>query len=278
MANYHYFVPFLVPAPPPGFTNNQIIPLEGLRSLLDGLNARIEVRRELIFDGAIVQSWDDRLVLENDVWTETGAERFSLEPHADADWQGGSKIAYLETRMTVDGAMVSQLREPGFYTIFSGPDRKTFLSDSSQKVAHPAVINQVAAFGQWMEGYPSCVVDPDHDAGESIVFINPYERPALATVNFDGLETQARVRLAPFTAQRVSIADIITDAPKPWTGQIYVHGPRRVVTFFMKHSLSDPSRVNTLEHTDVFRGERLWRPLTQAMHWKHRTKLGVHKV
>ena len=92
-----------------------------------------------------------------------------MDPVDGSDWAETAPMAYLQTTVTTRDSQFSQLREPAFYTVYSGPERKSFLSDSSQKFAHPAVINQVAAYGKWAEGCPSCIVEQECDAGETVV-------------------------------------------------------------------------------------------------------------
>lgn len=274
MVDYPHFVPFLNPAPPPGYQMDQFLPLDGLKALLDRSSATIDIQRLVILEGEVIQSTNQTLTMREGVWDNPGGAEFRLSPVKGSDWSAESPLAYLETSVTARDARFAQLREPSFYTIYSGPDRKSFLSDSSMKMAHPAVIKQVAAYGKWAEGYPACVVDPHLDAGESVILINPYERPAMATLEIEHHGTK-RFKVPPLCGRRIDIRTCLDDTALPWHGQIYVTGPRRVVAFFVNHSLEDPTRVINLEHTDPYRGESLWVPFTRALHWQYRTRLGL---
>jgi hypothetical protein len=276
MPAYPHFVPFLSPAPPPGYRSTQVLPLDAVRRVLDRNDATLDILREIIFEGEVVRSDSSALVLKDGVWTDPELGTYEIDPVDGSDWAVNAPMAFLQTTVTARDAMFSQLREPGFYTVYSGPGRKSFLSDSSQKFAHPVIIGQVAEYGKWAEGYPSCIVEPDHDAGESVVLLNPYEKPALATLEIEGVERRHKFRIQPFSGRRIDIAPLLDPTMLPWCGQIYVTGPRRVVTFFIKHALSDPTSVNTIEHTDPYRGETAWAPFTRALHWKYKTKFGLH--
>jgi hypothetical protein len=275
MPDYPHFVPFLSPAPPPGYQLTQILPLDGILAVLDRADATLDLTREVAFEGQIVQSDHSTLTLKDGVWADESAAAYQLDPVEGSDWSENGALAFFQTTVTARDARFSQLREPGFYTVYSGPGKKTFLSDSSQKFSHPAVINQVAEYGKWAEGYPSCIVEPDSDAGESVVLLNPYDLPAVATLEIEGLARRHKFRLQPFSGRKIDIAPLLDPSMLPWQGQIYVTGPRRVVTFFVKHALSDPTRINTMEHSDPFRGGIQWAPFTKALHWRYRAKLGI---
>ena len=275
MPEYPYFVPFLSPTPPPGYKLAQVLPLDAIRSALNSDDATIEILREIAFEGEVIRSETNTLTLKDGAWGQDDSGIFEMGPIEGSDWGENAPMAYLQTTVTAHGGMFSGLREPGFYTVYSGPGRKSFLSDSSQKYAQPAVISQIAAYGKWVEGYPSCIVEPDLDAGESVLLLNPYEKPAVATLEIEGMDRRHKFRIQPFSGRRVDVAPLLDPAMVPWHGQLYVTGPRRVVTFFVKHALTDPTRINTIEHTDAFRGETAWAPFTRALHWRYRSQLGI---
>ena len=139
-----------------------------------------------------------------------------------SDWANGSPLGFMQTTVTIHNARISVLIAPGFYTIYSGPERKSFLSDSSVKMAHAAVIRQVAAYGKWAEGYPACVVDPEIDVGESLVLINPHERPAVATIEIEGHDS-IRIKVPSSHSRRVDVGEGLKNGALPWRGQILCH-------------------------------------------------------
>ena len=231
MPEYPHFVPFLSPAPPPGYRSTQVLPLKAVRSVLDRQNATLDILREVIFEGKIIRSDLSSLVLREGHWADEEAGGYELDPVDGCDWAENGPMAFVQTTVTARDAKFSQLREPGFYAVYSGPERKTFLSDSSQKFAHPVVIGQVAAFGKWAEGYPSCVVEPEYDAAESVLLLNPYEKPAVATLEIEGLEQRHKYRIQPFSGRRVDVAPLLDPTMLPWQGQIYLTGPPRCYIF-----------------------------------------------
>jgi hypothetical protein len=272
--DYSHFIPILSPAPPPGYRLDQILPLDLFAEVSDRTIADFDVERLVIMEGKELLSDTQTLRLRDGVWENPEAASFRLDPIEGSDWAKGSPLAFMQTSVTIREARSSVRIAPGFYTIYSGLDRKSFLSDSSLKMGHPAVTKQVKEYGKWAEGYPACVVDPEIDAGESLVLINPYERPAVATIEIEGQDS-GRFKVPSLHSRRVDIRECLDEASLPWRGQIYVTGPRRVVTFFVNHSLKEPTHVFNMEHTDPYRGETLWAPLSQALHWKYKSKFGL---
>ncbi len=222
MPDYPHFIPILNPAPPVGYQMDQVLPLERFGEVLDRTTADIEVERLVIMDGKELLSETQTLRLRDGVWENPEAAHFRLDPIKGSDWANGSPLGFMQTTVTIHNARISVLIAPGFYTIYSGPERKSFLSDSSVKMAHAAVIRQVAAYGKWAEGYPACVVDPEIDAGESLVLINPYERPAVATIEIEGHDS-IRVKVPSLHSRRVDVGEGLKNGALPWRGQILCH-------------------------------------------------------
>ena len=275
MASYSSIVPYLNVAPMPGYRLRQFIPLDLLAAQIHQDSATLDVFRDVYLGGELVDQSKGTLVLENGVWKESDAGAFELHPVEGSDWMSGATLAFLETRTVARDATFSVKIEPGSYVVFSGDGKKSFLSDNSLMFSHPAVIKQVASYGKWAEGYPACVVDPNCDADQSVALINPYKRPAVVTLEFEGRSEKRKIRVAAQSAQRVAFSDILDPAALPWSGQAYVSGPNRLSVLFVNHSLKDPGIVTNLEHSDAFRGASHWYPFTRAMHWKYRTENGM---
>jgi hypothetical protein len=275
MAFYSSVIPFLNIAPPPGYRFHQILPLDRLAEQITSPTATLDLRRDVYLEGTLVDRKEGVLVLRNDEWIETGAETYELDEIDGSDWIEGHPIAFIETRIDARDATFTRKREPSSYVVFSSAYRKSFLSDNNQKFSHPAVIEQVAAYGKWAEGYPACTVDPRCNADQSVVLINPYQRPAIATLEFEGITEKRRIRVEACSARRIAFSETLGSRYLPWAGQAYVWGPNRVVVFFVSHAYDDPAEVNTMEHTDPYRGHSYWFPFTRSLHWKWRSKNGL---
>ena len=121
---------------------------------------------------------------------------------------------------------------------------------------------QVQAFGSWVEGYPAATVDAPRDSTESVVLINPFVKPATVSVSLAGIDSKQRVRVPALSGSRIDLHALFSLGDAPWHGQYFVSGRNRLVVLTAKHSLSRPSDVTTVEHSDPYRGEPTHEPVT----------------
>jgi len=184
-------------------------------------------------------------------------------------------VPFLETLIQVDdGPGFRNMFAPAFYTVFDSATQKSFFNDNALKFANTIVVYQIEAFGNWIEGYPACRVDPARDIDQSALLINPHDIAAVVSVELEGAGEPRRVRVAAHSARRYDFADALGDTV-PWTGQALVWGPNRVNLFFLSHARSDPAAIVTMEHSEVYRGERafvpmLEQPMRRLYAWKRR--------
>jgi len=50
-----------------------------------------------------------------------------------------------------------------------------------------------------------------------------------------------------------------------WSGQVMIKGKNRLILFFMKHMMDNPSDITTLEHSENFRGEPTYYSLSDTL-------------
>ena len=264
---YSYLMPDITAAPPPHYTLSQFLPLAGISGLIDRSDAVLQVRRQVIIEGNTLLESEDDLVLAGGEWQNPEVSEFRFEALRESEWTGNGSIGFLETAINAkDGATFKSRQQPSTYTVYTSSSRKTFFSDNRLKFSDNVIISQIAQHGQWLDGYPVCVVDPKRDLGESVLLLNPFERPAVATFEFEGLDHRPRFRIPRQSGRRIDFAQCLGSERLPWEGQFYVSGRNRLIPFFVKHSLYDPTEISTIEHSDAYRGERLWRPFTRALH------------
>jgi len=266
MTNYHYLIPIVSIAPPTGYTLDQLLPLDKLRTTLSVSDASLRISRRVICKGEVIIANEQELRLEEGEWQNPEAGAFTLGNIDGEAWSTGEGLAFLETQIDLlsDGSFQSPFA-PAFYGLYSGPGRKSFVSDNALKYGNTVTISQIENFGKWVEGYPVCEVDRERDTNESVLLINPFARPAVANVEFEGREETFRRRINAQSAVRIDCASVLSDNSKPWTGTIYISGLNRLVVYFCKHLISDPNTVTTLEHSDPYRGENTHVPLTQYL-------------
>ena len=153
------------------------------------------------------------------------------------------------------------------YAFYWAPDKKSFLAEIGQKFGIPPVINQVARLGQFLQSYPSILVDKELDYGQSITMINPYLKPILARVTTNDGRSLPRVRIPAEAARNVRLSDILQPDEVRWAGDIQVTANNRVVLYDFKHKLSDPTNVSDHEHLDYFQTGDSFEPA--FLHFRH---------
>ena len=263
---YKYLIPLVSVAPPPGYTLKQMLSLSSFTERLDRPDADLTISRLLIRDGKEIDSTSETFQLRDGKWNQDETY-YSTDALADDAWEDGGLLAYLETHFTVDGEAVFESQfSPPFYTVYSSPDRKTFLSDNALKYGNTVTIYQVQAFGAWVEGYPAAAYDPSRDAAESLVLINPFNKAAVANIHLDDrLDKPKRVRIDALSGVRLELSKLFDFGGKPWNGHVFVAGRNRLVMYVAKHSMSDPCEITTVEHSNPYRGEPTHIPATRDL-------------
>lgn len=277
-------IPVVTMAPPPGYTLHQFLPLAGLQATVDSASADVIVRHIVFRNGEQDQIVERILRLRNGVWENPDDAMFELDSDIDdASWRNGADVPFLETHILTQGSdSFNTIYGPSFYTVFDSAEHKSFFNDNALKYANYVVIDQIRAFGTWVEGYPACAVDPASNIDQSALLINPHSRPAVVTLGFEGIEQTVRKRLGARSAQRIDFADVLPAEATPWTGQVFVSGSNRVNLFFISHAQSDPADITTVEHSEVYRGEDAYvsmaqRPLQRLYRWKRAVFDGVRR-
>lgn len=150
-----------------------------------------------------------------------------------------------------------------FYAIYNSPGKKSFFSDNAYLYASPPVIEQIAEYGQYVDGYPVVRVDRNRDYGESVIFINPYHKPLKAKILTADGRSISPIRVPRLSARRISLDALLNDDERRWVGQIQITATNRVITYDVKHSLSNPRLISDHEHLDPYRGEPTHFPATR---------------
>lgn len=149
------------------------------------------------------------------------------------------------------------------YSFYSASGKKGFLSDNAYKFSSPPVIAQIAAYGRFVDTYSVVRLDRERDYGDSLILINPYSKPILCSVvTMDGRRLP-RKRIPALSARYLHLEDILLENEIAWAGEIQLTANNRLITFDVKHALSDIQTISDHEHLDPFRGEPTHMPLFQ---------------
>ena len=101
------------------------------------------------------------------------------------------------------------------------------------------------------------------DYGDSLVLINPYNKPILcAVMTMDGRKLP-RCRVPALSARYMHLENILENDETEWAGEIQLTANNRLITYDIKHALSDIRTISDHEHLDPFRGDPTHLPFFQ---------------
>ena len=253
----------------PGYSFISSIPIQRLLNALRVADAQIIARYSVFMKGEC-QHQEQRIVTIKDGAPQgTYPEPFQL-PDTAEEW--GDEIGFVEFSFeSSDGTPVFWSKRPiSFYSMYSAPGKKSFVTDNTYKFGSPPVIDQIARFGTFNDSHPLVHIDRASDIGCSLVLINPYQRPVVYQVLArDGQKTKKQ-KVIPMTAQRLDLSTLMPDGESEWITPIQLTAQNRLITYILNHALSDHRTVSTVEHLDPFRADPTHVPATQWL----RNKVG----
>lgn len=186
-------------------------------------------------------------------------------PDSAENWDGhGGFLEISISSLNGDYIFTSQ-RPLSIYAIYSKAGKKSFFSDVSFRYASPPIIDQVAAFGKYVDTYPITHLDKARNLGETITLINPYKMPLVASVKTHDDRTIKRIKVPSECARYIPLGQILRDDENEWIGQVQLTASNRVVTFIAKHDMDDPTMISDFEHMDPFRADPTHMPYFQLL-------------
>lgn len=247
---------------PAGYDCTVVLPAGALSGhLVDG-TGDVEAVFRVLFEGQVEA--EEKRPLSFSGGRPTGGDHGAFVWRDAAErWRGGT--GYLEVQFNaLNGAPIfTSRRVLSFYAIYSKPGKKSFFSDNAYKFGAPAVINQIARFGRYVDGYPVVHLDRDRDLGETVTLINPYRRPVVVSISTHDSRRLERIRVPPMSARSVRLIDLLRADEREWFGHIQITASNRIITYNIKHSLADPTVISDHEHLDPYRAEPTHVPATQ---------------
>jgi len=248
-------IPTINIAPFGGFRMHQCISPHELKARISVRDADIAVTREVYLGGSLLRAHTVAMKLRDREWTNSGDIYFEMESISaiEADAKVG-RVGYVETHFLCEYEPVfTTLYPPSFYSVFDAPGVKAFYSDGALKFANPYVIDQIHRFGEWSETYPACEIDPGRDVTMSVILINPYPLPTVVRMQLVGGSKVFSHQLPPTGAAMIGLRQHLTMGTNPWSGTLLAWSRNRVNLFVVSHSIANPTRVTTVEHSEVYR-------------------------
>jgi len=248
---------------PGGYDCRVVVPDDALAACLPGSGTILRWWR-VLRDGDVVAEREERVEIENGTLVSDPPAPFEWRGDG-AEWTGEGGFVEMGVRTADDRDTLASDRMPALYAVYWGQGRKSFVSCIQFKFADPRVIDQIATFGQFLDGYPVVHLDRARDLGESLCFVNPYMRPIVVDVMTQDGRKLPRIRVPAQAVRRVALDALLAPGEDAWMGQVQITATNRVVTYTVKHSLSDPGVFSTIEHMDPFRADPTHVPAFQRL-------------
>ena len=258
---YNYMIPLVGPLQP-GYDCTIEKPVTQVGSMLVDGSACVTWRLRVIHNGDIRYETDQELVFE-DGRLRGGAPEPFVWKIAQSEWD--EDLGFYETDfVTKDGELsFSSNLQPAPYVVCSAPGKKNFFSNSGYRYASPPVIDQIAAYGRFVDVCPVVSIDRHRDQGQTIVMINPYSRDIIANIVASDGRRIPRIRVPSMSARSVRLEQLLDAQETEWHGRIQISANNRLLTVDVKHALSDPRQIADEEHLDPFRADPTHLPATQ---------------
>ena len=258
-------VPFMYPTITSclgGYDYYSSIPIPKLINALAVKDADILVEFNVFHDGDLKSEDERRIIIQDGRLSGEAPEPFKIQDQS-AVW--GPEPGFVEIAFKSENDLpVFTTKDPiAFYSVFSGLGKKTFFTDNTYKFGSPPVIDQIAMLGRYIDNYPIVHIDRSRDIGESFILINPYRQPVVYQILASDGQASKRNRVPARSARFFRFSDFVNDHEDEWLGQVQITANNRLITFTVKHSLSDPTLVSTHEHLDPFRTDPTHVPATQ---------------
>lgn len=246
----------------PGYDCMVPVPAEAVEKRLIGNAGRIRHRFRVYHDGKIDAEQIRYIEIQAGKIVGARPEGFVWR---DREYSWGENPGFLDNDFRVEDGDIQFVGNTPLlaYSFYSAAGKKSFLSDNAYKFSSPPVIAQVAAYGRFVDTYSVVRLDRERDYGESLVLINPYQKPILCSViTMDGRKLP-RLRIPALSARYLQLESILQENEAAWAGEIQLTANNRVITFDIKHALSDIRTISDHEHLDPFRGDPTHFPLFQ---------------
>ena len=271
MLQTKFLFPMVSIGPFYGYRMSYFFPLDRLTKHMPNGTSILSIERKHFYNGKMYKNIRGNLKYDGAKWVDESGSFYTCESiYKDANKSNNIEFIETHVEMLSEGFFKNSIYfNPLSYALYTGQKSKTFFSDSQLKFGALRTIDQISAFGQWVEGYPDCNVSYSKKIDESVIIINPYPANAKITIQLSGnpAGNPDIIKNYMIQAQKgvvVSLSDIIQNKTETWSGQVIVKGKNRLILFFLKHKLNNINEITTLEHSENFRGEATYYNLSNT--------------
>lgn len=277
-----YLVP-IISWLPKGFSCTFVMPPSALIDYLRSEGGEIEQFWRILAGGEVINEGKSSIIIRERKVVSAPEQSYVSEQALENGWPDDGGILEFGLRSPNNEPVFTRTTHPSFYTVYSSPNDKGFITCHRRKFGSPPVISQIATFGKYVDAYPIIHIDRKRNLGDSIVLVNPYKNPALAQFLSSDGQRPKRKNVPAMSALKVDLAELLAANQDEWIGQIQLTASNRLITYIVKHALSDPNTISSVEHLDPFRSDPTHIPVTlwlraQFGEWrKRRAKLKIQK-
>ena len=257
-----YTFPLINIAPPFSYIMSYRFPIEELESHLPkNKHTKLRTEHKHLKSGKLVKTINSYLEFDGNNWIDRSGLYYICASNYNelSDWNENTELEYIESNAEIitDDYFNNILKfQPNQnYALYLSHKKKTFISDGQLKFGAERTINQIKAFGKWVEGYPDGNLSSKKNHDQSLVLINPYNAKARVEITLINDKIIKKNYVLPsLCAHRITLSSLLKNE-KSWSGQVLISGKFRLVFFIFKHDLKGDN-INTLEHSENYRGEK----------------------
>jgi len=248
---FSYLLPTIIPLPR-GYECSAIIPTKLVTNLLlkeerckINFNFKVYGNGELIDEQNILKTLSKNEDCPN-IHFKTTINKKNLNFHCYCE-------LYIDSPEKLD--IFSQRKMVSLYPFCHDKNKKTFFSDNSYKYGSPSIIFGMEHFEKYVETYSVFHIDKQRDLGESLLFINPYDKKILVRFKTSDNREIKPLIINPKHATDLDLKCILNNEENEWKGHVQLLASNRAGMFNFKHSFQDPTVISDLEHLDPYRAE-----------------------
>jgi hypothetical protein len=260
MASYSFLFPMIINIPR-GYDLNVVVPTASVERYLAVKDCELACDYTIRSEGQILQKHTSRMRFEGGRFVGDQPEVRVIRYDEFADAPGPTFLEFWLYEPN-DVPVFSSRIVHGWYSLYSSLGKKSFFSDNAVKYGSPPIISMIAKFKKYVDGYPVVHLDRERDFGESIVLINPYAKPVVADVVAHDGRRLPRVKVPAGSARWVDLGGLLVADEREWLGQVQITASNRLVTFEVKHRLSNVEIIADHEHLDPYRADPTHMPAT----------------
>jgi hypothetical protein len=264
----YYIIPFVVPVFPRsvGVTHFGMSLDDLLRhAAADADGATLTVSLKLCCDGQVVQQEEISARCLTDTKVDPGF--FSRVYKLD-------RLGFLEFSVSADRPIIRRSKVEFGYALLERIDGGFVTLNPSQKYSEPIIVRQIEGIGRFCLVHQAHHVDIKAGHGNSVLIINSYDASLVARAH---TKTGARLsrKVPARTAALIDLSEILEDGA--WTCVIY-EGSNRYSAWDVRHPYGEPTLVDSVDHTEYFRADPLYRRMSARAWVIQRITSGLRQI